>query len=50
MDCTSNFAKNPDTGEDFRKENGDLPYNIKEAQLTGPKRKKSWAKIKLNWN
>ena len=30
-----------DTGEDFRKENGDLlPYNIKEAKLTGTKRRR----------
>lgn len=36
----ANFAKNPETGEDFRKENGDfLPYNLKEAQ-------KSWATAK----
>lgn len=29
----SNFAKDPDTGEDFREENGDLlPYNLEAAQ------------------
>jgi oligopeptide transport system substrate-binding protein len=36
----SNFAKDPSTGEDFRKENGDLlPYNLEKAQA-------SWAKAK----
>ena len=36
----SNFAKDPKTGEDFRKENGDLlPFNVKKAQA-------SWAKAK----
>jgi oligopeptide transport system substrate-binding protein len=36
----SNFAKDPKTGEDFRKENGDLlPFDVKKAQA-------SWAKAK----
>ena len=36
----ANFAKDPKTGEDFRKENGDLlPYNVEQAQ-------KLWAEAK----
>lgn len=36
----SNFAKDPKTGEDFRKENGDLlPFDVKKAHA-------SWAKAK----
>ncbi|MHC9000253.1 peptide ABC transporter substrate-binding protein [Enterococcus bulliens] len=36
----ANFAKDPKTGEDFRKENGDLlPYNVEKAQ-------KLWAEAK----
>lgn len=44
----ANFAKNPDTGEDFRKENGDLlPYNIKEAQANWTKAKEELGKDKI---
>lgn len=44
----ANFAKNPDTGEDFRKENGDLlPYNIKEAQANWNKAKEELGKDKI---
>ena len=45
----ANFAKNPDTGEDFRKENGDLlPYNIKEAQANWTKAKEELGKGNCN--
>ena len=48
MDLYPNFAKNPDTGEDFRKENGDLlPYNIKEAQANWTKAKEELGKDKI---
>ncbi|EOJ77950.1 ABC-type oligopeptide transport system, periplasmic component [Enterococcus faecalis] len=44
----ANFAKNPDTVEDFRKENGDLlPYNIKEAQANWTKAKEELGKDKI---
>ena len=40
--------QNPDTGEDFRKENGDLlPYNIKEAQANWTKAKEELGKDKI---
>ncbi|MGH2221000.1 peptide ABC transporter substrate-binding protein, partial [Enterococcus faecalis] len=44
----ANFAKNRDTGEDFRKENADLlPYNIKEAQANWTNAKEELGKDKI---
>jgi len=44
----ANFAKNPNTATDFRKENGDLlPYDIKAAQKNWATAKKELGKDKI---
>jgi oligopeptide transport system substrate-binding protein len=44
----ANFAKNPETETDFRKENGDLlPYNLKAAQKSWETAKKELGKTEV---
>ncbi|MGO3731552.1 MAG: peptide ABC transporter substrate-binding protein [Vagococcus sp.] len=46
-----NFAKNPETGEEFREENGDLlSYNVKEAQKNWKLGKEELGKDKIDLN